>query len=455
MVKMMLGIMVVVLVVIPMFVSCAPNAQTPPPIAVDNQTVKPQTPTVDNSKIIKTKPEEITASDAKGFVYESFAGITKIYYMKANGQDKIKLGQSGSSQPVWSPDGKTIAFVSGDGIICAMDIEGENVKEFTAGRNPVWSPDSTKIAYILDGERKSPGGKWNYFYRDSLYVINADGTGLKEIAKFHMMFSPMWSPDGMKLVIVGSALGDKISESDTFGNADIQIVNADGTEITNITNTADASEKAPCWSPDGQHIAFLSNDRIESGSAADYWNLYVMRNDGTEVRKLNGDTTVWAGYAGQSRNYQGGIIGSGSMESPQDRMSEMYGPFTTWSPNGKYITICTVRAQGPTSASSGGANITYCTISMPAGQFPVGSLIIFDIQTGKETTAVASGKRSVCWSSDSKRICYIPPSGSQGTDQLVGYRKIQSRNLIIMDPDGSNPQTIYDCYPDGYLNWRP
>jgi Tol biopolymer transport system component len=92
---------------------------------------------------------------------------------------------------------------------------------------------------------------------------------------------------------------------------------------------------------------------------------------------------------------------------------------------------------------------------MSPNQFPVGSLTVFDAQTGTELSTVKSGNRSVSWSPDSKRLCYIPPSGSQATDRLFYYRQIMSSNLIMMDPDGGNPQTIYDVNADGYVDWRP
>jgi len=462
MVKMIFVVMVAVLVVIPMFVSCAPSTQTPPPVAVDSQPVKPTAPAVDDNKVVPPKPVDVTASQVKGFVYESVEGSTQIYYMKANSQDKIKLGQSGDGQPAWSPDGNTIAFISNkDGDvnkqIYTMDVDGKNIKKLTSigegARYPVWSPDGKKIAFISNLRAIPPDPPFleSPYGPNSLYVMNADGSGLLNISEGRdgWYFSPMWSPDGKKLVFICCT-----SDKHLVYWPNIFVINVDGTGRSDITNTKEDSEIAPCWSPDGQNIAFLSNRNISENEGgkknADCWNLYVMKNDGTEVRRINADFPGWDGYGGLSRNYSDPSAG---MVTPWASEAEYFGPFTTWSPDGKYITVCTIRAQGPAMPGSTGNYFT--TISKPATQFAVGSLIVFDSVTGKEISAVKAGKRSVCWSPDSKRICYIPPAGSDASSGLASYRQITARNLVIMDVDGSNPQTTFDCNAGGYLNWHP
>lgn len=70
-------------------------------------------------------------------------------------EDKRLTEKGGSCGPVWSPNGKTIAFVNRNGKsrIWLMDGDGKNKRQLTNGPrqydyNPAWSPDGRKIAYM-------------------------------------------------------------------------------------------------------------------------------------------------------------------------------------------------------------------------------------------------------------------------------------------------------------------
>lgn len=107
-------------------------------------------------------------------------------------------------------------------------VEGEQVM------NLQLSPDGKKVTFEI--------------YGGNLYVMNIDGTGLKDLGKG---YRPEWSPDGQFIVYM-------ITEDDghQITSADIFTIRIDGTEKTNHTNTIDRQEMNPSWSPDGKKIAF-------------------------------------------------------------------------------------------------------------------------------------------------------------------------------------------------------
>ena len=78
------------------------------------------------------------------------------------------------TDPIWSPDGKRIAFTSmkneGNRDIYVMDADGENQRKLTNNPfkdcEPSWSPDGKNIAFVSD--REEDGNM-------EIYVINVDG----------------------------------------------------------------------------------------------------------------------------------------------------------------------------------------------------------------------------------------------------------------------------------------
>jgi hypothetical protein len=84
--------------------------------------------------------------------------------------------------------------------------------------------------------------------------------------------SPCWSPDGQKIAF---DRGPAWWES---GNRDIYVMNANGSEQKRLTDNS-SYDSFPCWSPDGHKIAFVSNRNGNS-------EIYVMNADGSEQRNL-------------------------------------------------------------------------------------------------------------------------------------------------------------------------
>ena len=119
---------------------------------------------------------------------------------------------------------------------------------------PEWSPDSKFLAFIFSN-------------RLSL----ADTTIVGMPAKwFQGNFDPPcnrlieWSPDGSKLLFLG---GDDVSS-----------IKFDGTEITNLSMSAATDA---CWSPDGNYIAYTATDGRKKNT-----EIYIMNADGTDHVQL-------------------------------------------------------------------------------------------------------------------------------------------------------------------------
>jgi len=168
--------------------------------------------------------------------------------------------------PAWSPDGKTIAFISQIGStdtaeVHTINVDGSNERELTKNDaweyGMSWSPDSKQI--VFGSER---GGGWQ------IYIMNADGSEQKPLPNPADGNAPAWSPDGKQIVFT----------SDRDGEDDIFVMKSDGSNQSRLT-VNDIWDDNAQWSPDGRQIVFTSRP-----DGAD--NILVMDADGTHVRNL-------------------------------------------------------------------------------------------------------------------------------------------------------------------------
>lgn len=104
---------------------------------------------------------------------------------------------------------------------------------------------------------------------------------------------PDWQPQGGRIAYMGKEAS----------HWEIFIVNSDGSGRTALTRPVTTlvdelpSNVAPAWSPDGQHILFLSNrmDTHEAGA----WRVWVMDADGANQRPLPLDLEISYTFGGE------------------------------------------------------------------------------------------------------------------------------------------------------------
>jgi TolB protein len=176
--------------------------------------------------------------------------------------------------PAWSPDGRTLAFVSnraGDGYRPYLaDADGSNVRPVgTAGeerwrtfRTLSWAPDGTRlVAGAWHGPNDlSALAVLTLATGQATHVLSQSGATVE---------APAWSPDGQRLLYVSDQDGRPQLYAATLGVADKARLVA-----------SDARDTDPTWAPDGARIAFL---RRASG---DNPRVFIVRADGSGARAL-------------------------------------------------------------------------------------------------------------------------------------------------------------------------
>jgi TolB protein len=149
--------------------------------------------------------------------------------------------------PVWSPDGKRIAYVSFESKkpIVYVHSLSENKRQVVAsfkGSNsaPAWSPDGKTIAVVLSVE----GGS-------QIYLINADGSGPRRRISTSQSIDtePRYSTDGKFIYFT----------SDRGGSPQIYRMGASGGEAQRVTFRG-SYNVTPRPSPDGRVLAYVTRD---------------------------------------------------------------------------------------------------------------------------------------------------------------------------------------------------
>jgi Tol biopolymer transport system component len=202
-------------------------------------------------------------------------GTTQVVLMNGDGSGRIDLSRNPDSGydtgPIWSPDGARIAVSGTRGLnfgIWAMNADGTGVQlltdtsAYSAGVSD-WSRDGARILYSAS----YTGGD-----HSQIWVMNADGTGKTRLTDVPAnptdipagAVQAVWSPDGQRIAFV----------SDQTGTGKIYLMNADGSDPVQLTD-APGWESNPSWSPDGTRLLF--NGTVD-GTQSD---LYLVNPDGT------------------------------------------------------------------------------------------------------------------------------------------------------------------------------
>lgn len=225
-------------------------------------------------------------------------------------------GLVATTELAWSPDGSKIALVRGNASagsnpIYVVNSDGSSAsatKVAEGGQHPTWSPDSAKIAFS---------------HSNQVFLVNPDNSSPATPLSGATGEEPAWSPDG-----------SKIAYGRSFANIQI-IASGGGTPLT-ITNNSQFAFAS--WSPSGAQLAFH-----ETTGENSYFQ--IVNADGSGLHHLpivqglnaNGPAPSWS-PDGSRLVFQGFFFGNPATEA--DNTNEVYianadgsGSVTSLTPN--------------------------------------------------------------------------------------------------------------------------
>ncbi|WP_419161673.1 prolyl oligopeptidase family serine peptidase [Candidatus Palauibacter sp.] len=215
----------------------------------------------------------------------------------------------GARAPVFSPDGRTIAFYStksGHQDIWLVPADGStSPRQLTDAAMalddprfvPAWSPDGREIAYVSNASD---------YWHDDIWIVDVETGDRRQITRTLMaMSSPVWSPEGDRLAVFGTAkdeywyedlayiyMIENLEESGVAGASPLERI-----VDMQVYATDSAMRHAPSWSVDGRFIYF---PYLERGTV-NVWAVPASGGVATRVTHMGGTISALSHVAGAER----------------------------------------------------------------------------------------------------------------------------------------------------------
>jgi Tol biopolymer transport system component len=439
-------------------------------------------------------------------------GKAAIYVGNADGSNPVQLthGQW-DVNPVWSPDGRWIAYMAEDphDDLMVVPSNGGERRPLSSGpgqEDPAgWTPDGTGVVYYqngrgevqtllapLDGSPVHPvvpalgGDQWVAISPDGSKAVFDLGRGAQSTVWVQDMaggaarqlttegferLAPTrtaWAPDSRHVVFA----------SRRTGTEDLWVVDVDSGEPLQLTHDV-RNDNGAVWSPDGEWIAFLS----DRGGQTDVW---VIPSAGGKARRVTNDLAQedaleWS-RDGRSLIYQSievdGGLGVASLDGGTPRMLVDWpgyavgafvvdgpGSNVTLSPDGATVVFVSNRSGNPDLWSvpfAGGEPVAFATSPLKESEprySPDGSQVLF----GSNRSGSADLWVMPAFGGEARQLTNWPSDEFDGhwspDGKSIAFRSNQDgtgTDIWLMPSSGGSPSRLTHFRADiGGVQWSP
>ena len=251
-----------------------------------------------------------------------------VWVINSDGTDARKIHGGGEfmRSPKWSPDGSRIVFSRMTGTWKCFDLEYIGcltMKQIIERFGSMIPPMFIRKALGIKNEDRLEFPNWG------ITSITADGSEFRDVAAMNTAVAPDWNEDG---IVYGSSTSIEITQdkegaetravlqedwdhdpdwqpgggriifhSKEGSHWEIWSMNPDGSDLYALTRPVTTlvdempSNVAPAWSPDGQHIVYVSSRQPDNEHGP--WHLWVMDANGGNKRPLPIDIALDFSFA--------------------------------------------------------------------------------------------------------------------------------------------------------------
>ena len=205
-----------------------------------------------------------------------------------------------------------------------------------------WSPDGKTVAFVS-----------NMSGRNNLWLVPSEGGWPMQLTvSDERQTSPAWSPDGKWIAYMSDYEGDELW--------DIFLVSPKTGQVVNLTNTREIAEQNPTWSPDGRYLAYTVKPKTSSVFEIDVYDTVLRdvkhltsstakdRLNGNPVWSADGKFLVYTQDQAKGTDSNVFLVDTGSAESTLLTPHEGEKTFSAndISPDGKQVLITSNAANG-------------------------------------------------------------------------------------------------------------